>query len=255
MGTLWVARAGCAAPGAGCRRPRMCGIGAAEAVLHIRPGPAGGGSAESCGNVPVFNTGEILPCAERPALHMGARPLETEVLARVPESCGKLEVDPRGQPSPMCNTTARAGKSSSREAPLPSDEAAFPRLAREDPDPPGSDPPRSDPAGDRPHRADPRSLGHTSWFSTLRCFRERSSRPLRSVPLLAFPSPRIMLSLLFLNDLTGAWCSLTLDGPYVRGAVPLSQCTYRCVVLPDRLHDLAGTGQQVSMHLQVRGAP
>ena len=126
---------------AGRGRARVCGIGAAWAVLHIRPGPAGGGSAESCGNVPVFNTGEILPCAERPALHMGARPLETEVLARVPESCGKLEVDPRGRPSPMCNTTARAERSSSREAPLPSDEAAFPRLAREDPDSPGSGPP------------------------------------------------------------------------------------------------------------------
>ena len=232
MGTLWGVRAGCAEPGTGRHRARMCGIGAAEAVLHIRPGPAGGGSAESCGNVPVFNTGEILPCAERPTLHMGARPLETEVLARVPESCGKLEVDPRGRPSPMCNTTARAGKSSSREAPIPSDEAAFPRLAREDPDPPGSDPPRSDPAGDRPHRADPRPLGHTFWFSTLRCFRERSSRPLRSVPLLAFPSPRIMLSLLFLNDLTGAWCSLT----------PLGD-------------DLRVLRRPVSMHLQVRGAP
>ena len=51
---------------------------------------------------------------------------------RVPESCGKLGVDPRGRPSPMCNTTARAGKSSLTEAPLPSDEAAPPQPARED---------------------------------------------------------------------------------------------------------------------------
>ena len=35
-----------------------------------------------------------------------------------------------------------------------------------------------------------------------------------------------------------------------------SQCTYRCVVLPDD-HDVeySGVGYYVSMHLQVRGAP
>ena len=59
---------------------------AAEAVLHIRPGPAGDGSAESCGNAPAFNAVEILPCAERAPLHMGARPLKTDVLGRTAES-------------------------------------------------------------------------------------------------------------------------------------------------------------------------
>jgi len=58
-------------------RARMCGIGPVEAVLHIRSGSAGGGSAESCGNAPAFNAVEILPCAESPCLHMGARALKT----------------------------------------------------------------------------------------------------------------------------------------------------------------------------------
>ena len=45
--------------------------GPVGAVLHIRSGPATGGSAESCGNIPELNAGEILPCAERVPLHMG----------------------------------------------------------------------------------------------------------------------------------------------------------------------------------------
>ena len=92
------------------RRARMRGIGAAEAVLHIRPGPAGGESAESCGNTPALNAVEILPCAEGPALHMGARTLKTNILVRTPESRGKPRIDPRGRPFPMCNTIARPGK-------------------------------------------------------------------------------------------------------------------------------------------------
>ena len=39
--------------------------GRVRTVLHIRSGLAGGGSAESCGNTPAFNGGEILPCAQR----------------------------------------------------------------------------------------------------------------------------------------------------------------------------------------------
>ena len=35
----------------------------------------------------------------------------------------------------------------------------------------------------------------------------------------------------------------------------LSQCTYRCVVLPDRIRPDLLHSLQVSMHLQVRGAP
>ena len=199
MGTLWGARAGCAEPGVRRRRPRMCGIGAAEAVLHIRPGPASDGSAESCGNVLAFNAGEILPCAEGVALHMGARPLRTDILVGVLESCGKPRTGPRESRSRMCSTAARTGKSPSTETPLPSDEAAPPQSVREDSGPPGSGPP-SDPAGGsappeprgRPHPPyRPRSLGRRSWrerLGALRCFRERSSRPLRSALLPRIPA-------------------------------------------------------------------
>ena len=89
-----------------CRAGRMCGIGPVGEALHIRPRPAGGGSAESCGNVPAFNTVEILPCAEGSALHMGDRPLKTDVLGRVAESCGKHGIRLRGRPFRMCSTPA-----------------------------------------------------------------------------------------------------------------------------------------------------
>ena len=101
---------------AGRGRARVCGIGAAWAVLHIRPGPAGGGSAESCGNAPALNAVEILPCAEGPALHMGARPLKIDVLVRTPESRGKARTGPRGRRPPMCSTGARVGKNRNRRA-------------------------------------------------------------------------------------------------------------------------------------------
>ena len=143
---------------AGRGRARVCGIGAAWAVLHIRPGPAGGGSAESCGNASALNAVGILPCAEGPALHMGARPLKTDVLVRTPESRGKARTGPRGRRPPMCSTPARAGRSFSAEAPLPSDEAAFPQSAREDPGPPGGGPPpvrTRRPRASTPRRARP----------------------------------------------------------------------------------------------------
>ena len=101
---------------AGRGRARVCGIGAAWAVLHIRPGPAGGGSAESCGNAPALNAVEVLPCAEGSALHMGARPLKTDVLVRTPESRGKARTGPRGRRPPMCSTGARVGKNRNRRA-------------------------------------------------------------------------------------------------------------------------------------------
>ena len=89
-----------------CRAGRMCGIGPVGEALHIRPRPAGGGSAESCGNVPAFNTVEILPCAEGSALHTGDRLLKTDVLGRVAESCGKHGIRLRGRPFRMCSTPA-----------------------------------------------------------------------------------------------------------------------------------------------------
>ena len=225
---------------------------------------------------------------------MGCRLLEIEVLARVSESCGKLEVDPRGRPSPMCNTTARTGKSPSTEDPLPSDEAVFPRLAREDPDPPGSglppgprrEPePRPDPAGDHTHRTGPgfwaAAPGGKGSAPSDASGNVRADR-LRSVPIPAFPLPRITIFLLFPNNLTGVWFSLTglaedresepeelsqctcrcvvlpdvcLSSPATDGS-SLSQCTYRCVVLPDLMRSLPYQRPTlVSMHLQVRGAP
>ena len=65
--------AGASAAGAGCAER-----GLVEAELHIRPEPVIGGSAESCGNAPAFNAGEILPCAERPSLHMGEHHQEAD---------------------------------------------------------------------------------------------------------------------------------------------------------------------------------
>ena len=105
-----------------CCRVRMCGIGSVGAVLHIRSEPVGGGSAESCGNSPAFNAVEILPCAESPCLHMGARALEIDVPGRTAESCGKPGVGPRGSRPPMCSTprsVVRPAGSASRRPPAP----------------------------------------------------------------------------------------------------------------------------------------
>ena len=104
--------------GIGAERPGGAGAGAAgtgcaergpvEAELHIRPGPVIGGSAESCGNIPAFNAGEILPCAGRPSLHMGRASPGSRRFARPPESQGKPGIGPRGRPRPMCNFTRTA---------------------------------------------------------------------------------------------------------------------------------------------------
>ena len=59
-----------------------------------------------------------------------------------------------------------------------------------------------------------------------------------------------------LNAPTGAWCSLT-KCPFTlsENSFP-SQCTYRCVVLPDFPMSVCfWQWSSVSMHLQVRGAP
>ena len=59
-----------------------------------------------------------------------------------------------------------------------------------------------------------------------------------------------------LNAPTGAWCSLTSSSPRCPWRWLLSQCTYRCVVLPDLDgRYVRGVVPRVSMHLQVRGAP
>mgnify|MGYP000984844690 CR=1 FL=1 len=113
---------------------RSCGVGAVGAVLHIRPGPAGGGSAESYGNAPALNAVEALPCAERAALHMGALRLETDILGRTAESCGKSPIGSRGRRPPMCNT---------------------PRTTQKEPAPSGNDPLPRTPLGNPPRRRPP----------------------------------------------------------------------------------------------------
>ena len=47
------------------------------------------------------------------------------------------------------------------------------------------------------------------------------------------------------------------DGGVYQGAgeADESQCTYRCVVLPDEIERFRLLIEKVSMHLQVRGAP
>ena len=59
-----------------------------------------------------------------------------------------------------------------------------------------------------------------------------------------------------LNAPTGAWCSLTMTQIELYMTLRESQCTYRCVVLPDFPANTPGTLiVTVSMHLQVRSAP
>ena len=58
-----------------------------------------------------------------------------------------------------------------------------------------------------------------------------------------------------LNAPTGAGCSLTRS-VRLRWRRTLSQCTYRCGVLPDAvMATVIIVKVKVSMHLQVRGAP
>ena len=152
----------------GITAPLRCGAG--RVVLHIRSGPAGGGLVESCGNAPALNAVEILPCAERAPLHMGARTLKTDVLGRTPESCGKPRIGSRGRRPPMCNAPAgRPGKNpaapigfvddvSAGRAP-PSGSPISPR-PRESPSPPAS-PPASD-RDDHEQLQDPECSGGQS---------------------------------------------------------------------------------------------
>ena len=135
-----------------CRRARMRGTGPVGAVLHIRSGSTRSGSAESCGNALKFNTVEILPCAERASLHMGACPLKIDILEK-----------PRNQ--------AENSESSRGEAPL---ECATPAHDPGRPRPPARDPtaegrpvraagaprsPRGTPPEARPRTAVPRGEG------------------------------------------------------------------------------------------------
>ena len=95
--------------------------------------------------------------------------------------------------------------------------------------------PRPNPAGDRTHRtgpglwaAAPDEKGSAPSDVSGNVRADHCDRPCSP----AFPPPRITLFLLFPNNLTGAWCSLTPHKERL-GVYVMSQCTYRCVVLPD----------------------
>ena len=49
-----------------------------------------------------------------------------------------------------------------------------------------------------------------------------------------------------LNAPTGAWCSLTITIVVCVATCALSQCTYRCVVLPDAASAVANVGTVLS---------
>ena len=154
-------RGGCgsAVSGRG-RRARMRGIGRAEAVLHIRPGPAGDGSAESRGNSPALNAVEILPCAKGPSLHMGARPLKTNILGK-PRNHAENSESTRGGDPLQCATPPHGPGRTPRGRPRSRQRKQYPRNR------PGKNPTRPaaalrqnpagspSPAGDRPQPSTP----------------------------------------------------------------------------------------------------
>ena len=91
--------AGAGAAGTGCAERKLV-----EAELHIRPEPVIGGSAESCGNIPAFNAGEILPCAGRPSLHMGEHHQEADDSQEPRNHAENSELLHEGAPS-QCATS------------------------------------------------------------------------------------------------------------------------------------------------------
>ena len=132
------------------RRARMRGIGRAGAVLHIRRGPAGDGSAESRGNSPALNAVEILPCAERPALHMGARPLKTDILEE-PRNHAENPEPARAGAALQCATPPH-GPGRTPGAPPENSPGRNSPATGHPPGPRREPEPHPNPAGDRPHR-------------------------------------------------------------------------------------------------------
>ena len=138
----------------------MCGVGPGRAVLHIRAGPAGGGLAESCGNALVLNAVEILPCAERAALHMGARPLKTDILEE-PRNHAENSEPARAGVTLQCATPPHGPGRTPRGRPRSRQMKQYPRNR------PGKNPTRPaaalrqnpagspSPAGDRPQPSTP----------------------------------------------------------------------------------------------------
>ena len=104
----------------GGHRDRVRGAGPVGTMLHIRPGPAVGGSAESCGNASAFNAGETLPCADRPPLHMGERRREVKD-SRDPRNPADNLESSRGAAALPCaiRTPDRPGPHRPRGTPAP----------------------------------------------------------------------------------------------------------------------------------------
>ena len=164
-----------------CRQARMCGIGATRVVLHIRSGSVGGGSAESCGNASVLNVVEILPCAERAPLHMGAHPLKTDVPGK-PRNRAENPESVRGDAPLRCATPPHGPRRTPRPRSTARCTSNTPARTEKNPTRP-----RGSPPGARPVQA-PREVvppPHSSRPPHRRSRRERLNAP------------------------TGAWCSLT----------------------------------------------
>ena len=74
-----------------------------RSMVHTRPCPASVGTAESCGKVILVATMGLLPCAQPPSPHMGARPPRTMIIRKAHHS-NKKQHPPRKDPALPCAT-------------------------------------------------------------------------------------------------------------------------------------------------------
>ena len=211
-------------------RGRVRGVGAVPPGSDVRyrgdPGGAahssgsvGGGSAESCGNASVLNVVEILPCAERVPLHMGAHPLKTDAPGK-PRNRAENPESVRGDAPLRCATPPhgprriRLAREGARQEPGPSK-------------PRGRSLPPTTPI---PASAPP--LPARKAQCTYRCMvfpdTPKKGQPIKLMPsqcayrCVVLPDVGIMLIVgLFLRGLNapaGAWCSLTPPPRSVRSS-------------------------------------
>ena len=137
------------AAGPGCEASGQQGRG----VLHIRSGPTSDGSAESCENSPALNAVEILPCAEGSALHMGARPLKTDILEE-PRNHAENPEPARAGAALQCAAPPH-GPGRTPGAPPENSPGRNSPATGHPPGPRREPEPHPNPAGDRPHRTGP----------------------------------------------------------------------------------------------------
>ena len=191
--------------------------------------------------------------------HARRRPTMRDALSRRSGDGAPEPLPPPPGPPP---TTAPADPAAPSAPPHPGDDSggpSRPTLAPQRPQrPPASHPgdalgrPRSSP----PDEEDPPEQTATTTF-TPHVFKTTPEQHSRCVVLPDISVLGRSTALLRrLNAPTGAWCSLT--APSSPPSTPIrgeSQCTYRCVVLPDECRLILRRSYVVSMHLQVRGAP